>query len=230
MYYQNYEDYMRSVLGYPIEPTNTYAAYANPYETMQMEYIGSNRADDEFLDLYPEIYKIVNPMVCKICEANTKAITRELIDQMTDEIYMNLEIEPEMDTVVNVRANILASKSESEENGSSSNINSNSLNKVTNRSSASNATNQTSRIGKEKTNQETKSAQGTRALEKESRQRRPNNRTLRDLIRILILNKLLGGNFPNRPPHHPPRPPMPPRPPIRPPFPREDRFYENYLR
>ena len=27
MYYQNYEDYMRSVLGYPIEPRNTYEMY-----------------------------------------------------------------------------------------------------------------------------------------------------------------------------------------------------------
>lgn len=231
MYYQNYEDYMRSVLGYPIEPNNTYVAYSNSYETMQMPYTNTIRYSDEILELYPEIYRIVNPMVCKICEANTKPITRELVDQMTDEIYMNLEVQPENDTIVNVRANISASKTEeSEESRSFSDTNSNSVSKTTNRNSTSNTINSSSRILKDKQNKEIKETTETRDLEKESRQRRPNNRTLRDLIRILILNRLLGGNFPHRPPHHPPRPPMPHRPPVRPPFPREDRFYENYLR
>ena len=36
MYYQNYEDYMRSVLGYPIEPTNTYESY----DYLMSPYIG----------------------------------------------------------------------------------------------------------------------------------------------------------------------------------------------
>lgn len=234
MYYQNYEDYMRSVLGYPIETTNTYAAYSsNPYETMQMPYTNPARYSDEILDLYPEIYKIVNPMVCKICEANTKSITRELIDQMTDEIYMNLEVQSENETVVNVRANIPASKLDSDSKRNSSlDLKSDSLNMKSSRSSAqySNTMNSTGQVSKEKQGKEMKEAIEVRDLEKETRQRRPDNRTLRDLIRILILNRLLGGFFPNRPPHRPPRPPMPPRPPVRPPFPREDRFYENYLR
>ena len=31
MYYKNYEDYMRAVLGYPIERQNTYSNYSNNY-------------------------------------------------------------------------------------------------------------------------------------------------------------------------------------------------------
>ena len=46
----------------------------------------------------------------------------------------------------------------------------------------------------------------------EDRQQRRRNNTLRDLIKILILNQILGG-FPIRPPF-PGRPPMPPRPPF----------------
>lgn len=224
MYYQNYEDYMRSVLGYPIEPNNTYAAYSKPYEVMEVPFTEPTRYNDEILNLYPEIYRVVNPMVCKICEANTKPITRELVDQMTDEIYMNLEVQPENDTIVNVRATVPTAKAESENKRNSSDINMNSSSK-----SSISSSNSTNRATREQQNKEVKEVTQTRELEKETRQRRPNNRVLRDLIRILILNRLLGGNFPNRPPF-PPRPPMHPRPPMRPLFPREDRFYENYLR
>jgi len=115
MYYQNYEDYMRSVLGYPIQSQNTYEPYNYDefyYETQIP--VGPARYSNEIMDLYPEIYKVVNPMVCKICEANTKPITRELIDRMTDEIYMNLESQPDMNTVVNVRVNTSASSEKNE--------------------------------------------------------------------------------------------------------------------
>lgn len=219
MYYQNYEDYMRSVLGYPIDSNNTYAAYSNPYETMQTTYTNPTRYNDEILNLYPEIYRVVNPMVCKICEANTKPISQELVEQMTDEIYRNLEVQPETDTIVNIKANVTTSKTEVENSRNNKNLSITSSNTTSSQNSSN-------RSVKDKSNRENKEIQETR----EDRQRRPDNRILRDLIKILILNQLIRGNFPNRPPHHPSRPPMPPRPPVRPPFPREDRFFENYLR
>lgn len=61
--------------------------------------------------------------------------------------------------------------------------------------------------------------------QQEDRQTLRNNNTLRDLIKILILNQLLGGGHSNRPrPPFPERPPMPgpgrpPMPGPRPPFP-----------
>lgn len=209
MYYQNYEDYMRSVLGYPMENQNTYEAYnysEMPYDMSQM-YSNSARYSDEIMDLYPEIYRVVNPMVCKICDANTKPITRELVDQMTDEIYMNLESQPEMDTVVNVRIN---APSELENKAEKSN-----------RELSSKQNTSQGRISK--LQEDNREKVETRVVE-ESRQRRPNN-TLRDLIRILILNRLLGGFFPGRPPR-----PRPPRPPMRPPFQRDDRYYDPYFK
>lgn len=60
---------------------------------------------------------------------------------------------------------------------------------------------------------------------REDRQRRPNNNVLRDLIRILILNRLLGGPINNIPPR-----PRPPRPPMRPPYPRNNGLYEDYFK
>ena len=66
--------------------------------------------ENDFLNFYPEIYKIVNPMVCKICENNNEPITKELIQKMTDEVYNNLE-ETETTTVVNVNASFNNSSS-----------------------------------------------------------------------------------------------------------------------
>ena len=70
MYYQSYEDYMRSVLGY-----NTGNIYANTYNPrndyyydmpmMTTDYVTSET--DEFNEFYPEIYKLIYPMVCKVC-------------------------------------------------------------------------------------------------------------------------------------------------------------------
>lgn len=74
--------------------------------------------------------------------------------------------------------------------------------------------------------------------EEENRASRPNNYLLRDLIKILILNQLLGRPQPPRPgPGRPPFPgpgPLPPRPPfpggpgpVRPPMPPQPRDYND---
>ena len=94
MDYQNYEDYMRSVLGY-----NTGNIYANTYNPMNDYYydmttLYTNTNAEALNEFYPEIYKLLYPMVCKICNQNfNREITKDLIDRMTDEIYMNFEAE-----------------------------------------------------------------------------------------------------------------------------------------
>ena len=94
MDYQNsYEDYMRSVLGY-----NTGNIYANTCNSMNDFYYDmtinySNTNNEALNEFYPEIYKLLYPMVCKICNQNNREITKDLIDRMTDEIYVNFEAE-----------------------------------------------------------------------------------------------------------------------------------------
>ena len=207
MYYDDYENYIRSILGYPIQMPNTYSNNLS----MQYEYVTQTpRYSNEVLELYPEIYKIVNPMVCKICEANTKPITRELIDQMTEEIYLNLENEPgmsEMDTV-NVRVSLpeeKKSRNEARNSAVKSPIKSN---------------NEQNRMQEKR---EKREDIVTGRENRENRQTRRNS-TLQDLIKILILNQLLGGNMrPPRPVPPRPRPPFPGGPDLnpRPPFPGE---------
>lgn len=156
MYYQNYEDYMRNVLGYPSHPETTYS--------LPDDYDERNNSVEEEA-LYPEIYKLIYPMVCKVCdEKNNMPITQQLVDEMTRTIYENIEADMEMETTQN---------REVLKNGDVRNPN-------------------------------------VKQSEIQNRQRIP-NRTLQDLIRILILRELFRRRRLNRPPM---RPPMPPRPPF----------------
>lgn len=212
MYFQSYEDYIRTILGYPVQNEMSY----NTYPNCSYEYIEQPKYSSEIMDLYPDIYKIINPMVCKICEANSKPITRELVEQMTDEIYLNIENDTTIEEdVVNVRVNLPPTKSENSSNNRQgrtrdlNNENSSSKKIRDNRQGNGNNVNDLNKVG-----------------DSQNRIIRPfrRNNTLRDLIKILILNQLLGGGRPHRP--NPPRPPFPgnpgprpgpgPRPPIQP--------------
>ena len=191
MYYQNYEDYMRSVLGYPIVESQ------DTYQTQN--YILPNQNTKELEECYPEIYKLLNPIVCEVCNKCTVPVTREILENMVEEVYQKVENNNEI--LVNIQIENRNQEQEVE------NRTNNSVRMNSNRNSA---------------NQIVSNQTMQRSTQIENRQKRPNNPLLRDLIRILILNQLLGGNFPNRPPR--PRPPYP-----RPPFPGEPRPpYRDY--
>ena len=241
MYYQSYEDYIRSILGYPVAQdvcTNTYSnnMMTSPNTEFMMQ---TPMYSDEIMDLYPEIYKILNPMVCKICEANTKPITRELIDAMTDEIYTNIESDPSVVDTINVRVNL--PKEEKIENSRDNSTRSRTqvVNPSLSTTSSTGSSNRTKEARPERSARQERASNSLSKQDKivetskniteynnmqeerEYRQRRRNT-TLQDLIRILILNQLLGGHRrPPRPRPRPPRPPFPGRPGQnpRPPFP-----------
>ena len=232
MYYQNYEDYISSILGYPVQNNmgcslgyNT--DQTNTYSNANIEYLTSMpRYSNEILDLYPEIYKIVNPMVCKICEANTKPITSELIEQMTDEIYLNLESDTNIDDeIINIRVNLPNSEAEANRNRQ---VQKNAQNTSGNTSKRI----RDNRQDNSSKNRVEETANAT-SQPREDRQIRRRNNTLRDLIKILILNQLLGGRRPQRPPRPfpPPRPPFPggPRPNPRPPIMPRDTYNDNLI-
>lgn len=185
MYYQNYEDYMRSVLGYPIEST-----YDN-YIIQDREYNVNYQSNSELENMYPEIYKKINPVVCEVCERSNNPITKELIEDMVEEIYQKIDINSnEIWLKINVDNTIERPQKEMQ----------NRVHTTTNTKPIRNIT--TGEMLRQ-------------VSEPENRRRRPNNPLLRDLIRILLLNKILGGGSHNRPPK--PRPPFPG--PGRPPFP-----------
>lgn len=207
MYYNDYEDYMRSVLGYNSMNSNMPNMYNQDYYmqnrmpcqmgTYQNDCVG-NTMGDNVEDLYPDIYKIVNPLVCRVCQNNTKPITNDLIEQMISQVYSNIKADDINIVNINVETGDVINK------------------EVNNRAQE----NRDSKSSKEKLD-----SRGS----DENRNRRPNNPLLRDLIRILILNRLFGNQRPgNRPPMRPPFPggpgfpggqgPRPPMPPTRPRF------------
>ena len=107
MYNETYEDYIRSILGYPYT-NNMSPTYNNIYEYNNndnyQDFVATVQ-NPELEECYPEIYKIVYPMVRNACSKNTKPITRDLIEEMTDEIYFSLEGANEEPINVNINLN-----------------------------------------------------------------------------------------------------------------------------
>lgn len=171
MYNQTYDDYMRSVLGYPnVDRYRNSNLYNMPnmntmsnlgMNSMNMNNMGMMNIQDMFSDdlehLYPEVYRIVYPMICSTCDRiqiPETNITDEMVTRMTDDIYGRVESDPR----INIEVTVTTEVRESEKRQTSTEI----------------------------------------------RQRKPRNRFLRDLIRILLLRELfrrrrVPGRFPMRP-------------------------------
>lgn len=100
MYNESYEEYIRSILGYPNYNNRTDRPENNcQYMSMNME---SNERNAELEACYPEIYKVVYPMINKACSNITKPITSDLIDELTNEIYSSIETDNEINLTINL--------------------------------------------------------------------------------------------------------------------------------
>ncbi len=197
MYNETYDDYIRSILGYParnqFEQYNqmpeyqSYQEYRNPTFNTNINISGNNV---ELENSYPEIYKIVYPMVAKKCEnARSETFSKSDIENMTDEIYYALEEKQEKRININLTNDINGTKTQN-----------------------SSAVSTSAKV--ENKRPDVKISQ--KAIG--NSEKRQINSGLRDLIQILLIRELL--NRP-RPPFRPPMPNPPgpgPRPPMRPPF------------
>ena len=209
MFEDSYNEYIRSVLGYPNQVQSNIPNGIMEYEytvPYQQNYSNLNNSNDELNKYYPEIYKIVYPMVMKVCNSNRGEVTKELLENLTDEIYYAIEDNNEINVNINLGNEI--------QNNS---IQKRNENKPENKLENKNI----------KNNKELKEMRNDRSP-------RQMNTVLRDLIKILLLRELTGRpQYPNRPPNRPPfyghpgyepRPPFhggPNRPPMRP------RIYEE---
>lgn len=202
---QSYEEYIRSILGYP----NTMSkCNNNVYDNNSHAMSYRQNTDNSMLeDCYPEIYKIVYPMITKSCANVTRPITRETIENMTDEIYSAVEVENEIGINITLKNNVQTTSQNRNVSHPSQNV-------------------------KKDIFQESSTA--NKQQENRGKDRQFRNRNLRDLIQILIIRELLGRpgfpiGRPPFPPHRPPmRPPFPGGPGPRPPFmPRSESYYED---
>ena len=95
MDYQNYEEYMRSVLGYSPYVDRNYT-YTNSQEDMYNNYMNMSETPNmqptqNLTEFYPEIYKIIYPMVCKACNVNSnREVTKDLLEQIKEifQVYL----------------------------------------------------------------------------------------------------------------------------------------------
>ena len=109
MYNETYDEYIRSILGYP--PMRSYEDNYGDYrnQNMNMNYMNST-SDMDLESCYPEIYKIVYPMVCKKCDSVRMPVTNDDIQNMTDEIYFALEGRAEVQLNINLGNEVRSSE------------------------------------------------------------------------------------------------------------------------
>jgi hypothetical protein len=105
MYENEYEEYMRNVLGYPTN--NTYMCKSFPYRNSE-----NNQNYESF---YPDIYKMLKPMIDKVCENyRNSTLSKEVLEDMATEIYQNIESDI---NVVGINASVQETESKFARNG-----------------------------------------------------------------------------------------------------------------
>ena len=137
MYNNPYEEYMRNSLGYNQIPMANMNQMNMNYMNMLPEmyetegYFMCNQSSVE--DMYPEVYRIIYPMICKACMAVNENVTEDLVSRITNEVYMNVE---HMEIVNETRSSSISVtpqsnknvKSDSVTNKTNSSINNNVVN------------------------------------------------------------------------------------------------------
>lgn len=106
---ESFEEYIRQILGYP---TNNYNVSFMNEPNMRSNQISTN---EELEKYYPEIYKVVYPMVNSRCSRINEPVTQELIEQVTDEIASAVEPK-EINLNINLNNEISNNKEKQVEN------------------------------------------------------------------------------------------------------------------
>ena len=60
MNYQDYDEYMRNLIGYPNIRTSMSPSMSHP----MFSYSNMDTSSDDLERMYPEVYRVVYPMVC----------------------------------------------------------------------------------------------------------------------------------------------------------------------
>lgn len=77
-----YDNYIRNLYG--LNENNYYSNYNRGMDQKE-----------EIEEYYPEIYKIVYPMISKACSSRYEPINKSLVENLTNEIYLALEANTE---------------------------------------------------------------------------------------------------------------------------------------
>ena len=202
-----YDDYFKNIIGGSIKSPEYYVStYDNhTYQPRQVSALpgysytdDTNLKDNDIEDLYPDIYKIVSPMVDKLLTGkNFDSINEDMLVSWTVEIYDALEVDEDNTRLVN---NNVAKTGNSVNNNGTNATNVRTAQRTVLPSTVINAGVNTA--SNPITNTTTNTSTNTTAnkepkvIDVANRYRNYKNPLLRDLIRILILNRLYGNRRP----------------------------------
>ena len=114
MYNNVYQEYINNMIGgtiprNPVEfPNNTYIS-RNPYSN----YSANN--SNELENLYPDLYKLLYPMIQSACMRNTRPISEEVLEEMVRDIYSNFSSDEISSSNQNLANNAKIGKTSQEE-------------------------------------------------------------------------------------------------------------------
>ena len=93
--YSNYDEYMRAIIGEPIQRMNPNLYVDNNVNRTMYNHTQNFNLPEpnmETIDLYPDIFLKLNPIVINRCKnIGTTKISKEVVLQLTEEIYMSLD-------------------------------------------------------------------------------------------------------------------------------------------
>lgn len=105
MDYQNYDNYMRSVLGFSnMNCPNMGMNSQMPFQSMNMNsnMMNMNQFCDSLERMYPDTYRVIYPMVVSACNGVTMPVTEDMLDAMTDDIYDRAEMDDRISVDINI--------------------------------------------------------------------------------------------------------------------------------
>lgn len=94
---KSYEEYMKEILGYSTSQMQDNCCIIDTNNNM------TNTYNNEIEEFYPEIYKIIYPMICKACMNINTNVNIEIVNKITEEIYINFESTEISEEMNNVR-------------------------------------------------------------------------------------------------------------------------------
>lgn len=104
--YQNtYEPLSRNTYYNQIEDYNQFN-YSYPYNYVKNST--SRNLSEDIENLYPDIYRLIYPMIKKACRQNMPHVTEDTLDEITNDIYNNIEAE----NIINLNIDITNGKNE----------------------------------------------------------------------------------------------------------------------
>ena len=87
----NYDEYMRAIIGESSTNINRYPIQTSVPNTYNMQDINIPEPNLDTINLYPDIFLSLNPIIENKCRDISSRPTKELVSQLVEEIYAKTE-------------------------------------------------------------------------------------------------------------------------------------------